>query len=190
MEDQRSGMPILVILSVAVCYLSFLNIRQPISFEAMLWDIQEPDSTIVALQGTKEDGIYFLPPGAVFREWTQDAGIIPDGKKGTPIALRNGVLFSFSDGNWKQKNISSATKIGLGIPIDINSVSATDLLLVPGIGEEMAAKIILLRGEKGGFPTLEALKDVPGIKEKKLNRLKPYLYADSVGRKSVNELLN
>jgi len=51
------------------------------------------------------------------------------------------------------------------IPLDLNRASVEDLCLVPGIGESLAHEIVDDRRRKGGFRSLEELKNVTGIGE-------------------------
>ncbi len=66
-------------------------------------------------------------------------------------------------------------RLALGIPIDLNRSSLEDLVLVPGIGEKTAEKIVEERRLNGTFGKLEELMRVKGIKEKRLERLRRYL---------------
>jgi competence protein ComEA len=66
-------------------------------------------------------------------------------------------------------------RLALGLPIDINGATLEDLMLISGIGEKTAEKIIQLRQERGHFKRLEELMEVKGIKEKRFQQLKPYL---------------
>lgn len=58
-------------------------------------------------------------------------------------------------------------------PLNLNSATAEQLELLPGVGPAMAAKIIAVRKEKGGFKSVEELDDIPGIGEKKMEKLRP-----------------
>lgn len=56
----------------------------------------------------------------------------------------------------------TADKGGL---LDINRASASELMTLPGIGETKANQIIAYREANGPFESVEALKNVPGIKD-------------------------
>jgi competence protein ComEA len=58
------------------------------------------------------------------------------------------------------------------IPLDLNRVSAEDLCLIPGIGESLAREIVTYRERRKGFRSIEELKKVKGIGEKKYKDLK------------------
>ena len=49
--------------------------------------------------------------------------------------------------------------------IDINSATAEELTILPGIGDSLAKAIVAYRGENGTFDSLEQLMEVPGIGE-------------------------
>ncbi|MFN3406788.1 MAG: ComEA family DNA-binding protein [Caldimicrobium sp.] len=63
--------------------------------------------------------------------------------------------------------------------IDLNKANLNQLKALPGIGEVTAKAIIDLREKKGGFKSIEELKEVKGIGEKKLEVLKNYLTINS-----------
>jgi competence protein ComEA len=60
------------------------------------------------------------------------------------------------------------------IPLDLNRVSIEDLCLVPEIGELLAREIVVYREKKRGFRSVEELKNVKGIGEKKYQSLKNF----------------
>lgn len=54
---------------------------------------------------------------------------------------------------------------GNGGLLDINKATVDELMSLPGIGESKASKIIAYREANGPFASVEALKQVPGIKD-------------------------
>ncbi|MFH1710471.1 MAG: helix-hairpin-helix domain-containing protein [bacterium] len=59
--------------------------------------------------------------------------------------------------------------------VNINSADEKELDNLPGVGPAMAKKIFDHRSEKGRFSNIEELKEVPGISEKKFEKLKKYI---------------
>ena len=74
--------------------------------------------------------------------------------------------------------IANAERLALGMPIDINKATEDDLLLVKGIGEATAKKILDLRNKLGRFGDINQLMEIKGIKEKKLAEIRKYLYVE------------
>lgn len=60
------------------------------------------------------------------------------------------------------------------IPLDLNQVSMEDLCLISGIGESLAREMITYRERRRGFRSVEDLKNVRGIGEKKYQSLKGF----------------
>ena len=67
------------------------------------------------------------------------------------------------------------SRLALGVPLNINQASVTELSQVPGINDKLANEIVALRVRKGGFSKLENLCEVKGIGPATVRRLKPYL---------------
>jgi competence protein ComEA len=59
--------------------------------------------------------------------------------------------------------------------ISLNQATAEDLSRLPGIGPELASRIISYREEHGDFLHTDSLLKVPGIGETKLREITPYL---------------
>jgi comEA protein len=59
--------------------------------------------------------------------------------------------------------------------VNINTATAEELQLLPGIGEARAKAVIALRKQSGGFKSVDELTQVKGIGAKALDRLRPYV---------------
>src|SRR5262245_38906619 len=66
--------------------------------------------------------------------------------------------------------------------IDPNVATLEELEGLPGIGPARAAAIVAQRRERGRFRRLEDLLEVPGIGDKTLERLRPYLVPPREGQ--------
>ena len=62
--------------------------------------------------------------------------------------------------------------------VNINTATFDELLLIPGIGETMAQRIIDYRARKGGFASVEDLLNVSGISPQKLEQIRPMLIVE------------
>ena len=56
--------------------------------------------------------------------------------------------------------------------VDLNTASKEELMTLSGIGEVKAEAIIRYREEKGGFTSIEELKEIEGIKDGVFNKVK------------------
>jgi competence protein ComEA len=70
----------------------------------------------------------------------------------------------------------SASKKGASLtgPIDLNRATEADLQKIPGIGPTLARRIVEERGKRP-FQSVDDLGHVPGIKQKKLDQVRPYV---------------
>ncbi len=69
-----------------------------------------------------------------------------------------------------------------GFPIDINAAGRSELMMLPGIGEKTADRIIEKRREKGGFTSTEDLLEVKGIGPGKYERVRRLITAGKDAR--------
>jgi competence protein ComEA len=70
--------------------------------------------------------------------------------------------------------IPAAERIAMGIPLDINSMSESDLDKIPGIGPALAGRIVRYRQNNGGRMSVQELLLVEGVGEKKFADLQKF----------------
>lgn len=70
--------------------------------------------------------------------------------------------------------------------IELNHADAAALCALPGIGEGRAAAILEWREENGGFDSVDELAEIPGIGEKILEALRPYVFVEEKAEKQEN----
>ncbi len=84
-------------------------------------------------------------------------------------------VLDFNTSNFHKKE---ASKLPGEKTININTAGTKDLVLLPGIGEKTAQKIIELRKKKGRFTKLDELLEVRGIGKTRFNNIEKFLYID------------
>ena len=68
-------------------------------------------------------------------------------------------------------------------PLDLNTATAEELAELPGIGEELARRIVEYRTEHGPFGDVAELMEVSGIGEGKMDALKDRVTVDGEATK-------
>lgn len=63
-------------------------------------------------------------------------------------------------------------------PLDLNTATEEELTQLPGIGEELAQRIVVYREENGPFTTVDDLMNVSGIGEGKFEALSDRITVD------------
>ena len=63
--------------------------------------------------------------------------------------------------------------------IDINTADAATLYLLPGIGTQLAQRVIEYRTRHGSFESIERLQDVKGIGRRTVQHLRPFATASA-----------
>lgn len=128
-------------------------------------------------------GIYLFQNPPTLREAIERAGGLRETAQfDTPSSskiLETGTLLTVGKESPKEIHVKiermAANKLLVfSIPLDLNRVSIEDLCLIPGIGESLAQKIITYRERRRGFRSVEELKNVNGIGEKKFHSFKTY----------------
>jgi competence protein ComEA len=73
------------------------------------------------------------------------------------------------------ERMSGRDLLTLGLALDPNLATATDLEALPGIGPVLAQRIVEFREEQGPFKDIEALQKVKGLGPKILEKIRPYM---------------
>ena len=90
-------------------------------------------------------------------------------RNGRALALVLLALFTLG-----QAALAAETPPLVGV-VNVNTASAEELQLLPGIGARRAEAVVALRRQRGGFKSVEELKDVKGIGDAGLQKLRPYV---------------
>lgn len=151
---------------------------------------------VVEVEGeVRKPGIYTFPDSPRLKEVLEKAGGLKvpawmdEDTSSSP--LKSGALITVQPipstfQEEKDRGEARTIKIKIGtmearklllfdLPLDLNRVTAEDLLLLPGIGESLASEIITYRERRKGFRSVEELKEVKGIGEKNWKKFQPFL---------------
>jgi competence protein ComEA len=140
---------------------------------------------VVAVQGrVRRPGLVKLPPGARIADAIDAAGgALP----GTDLSYVNlaqkvadGQLIVISQsgpaggtaGSSGSSGGAADGSSGPGQPINLNTASVSDFDTLPGIGPELAARIVAYRTQHGAFHSVEELRNVSGIGDAKFAEIK------------------
>lgn len=146
---------IIAIIAVLVCSYSF-KISSKNKNEIIMVEIKGEVENETAIE---------LPLGSTFEDLLNIINLKDDADISSFSRLE--VLY-----NNQIINIPKKTNVDL---ISINSADINSLIKLPGIGESTANRIIEYRERYGSFNSLDELKNVYGIGEKKFEKLKSFI---------------
>jgi competence protein ComEA len=176
---------LIVVAAVVILYavLSLARLAPP-SAPLIPWSDERGGPVVAEFSGSEGvGGIYFLPEGATVAELLRAAGVTdlrPFARAALSHRLKRGEKITATpDHRLGAEPMDAAARIHFGVPLDVNTASFAELVLVPGIGETTAARILAERQRRGAFMQMEGLMRVKGIKEKKLAELRRYLIVAS-----------
>jgi|DewCreStandDraft_4_1066084.scaffolds.fasta_scaffold01070_2 comEA protein len=89
------------------------------------------------------------------------------------ISLISGCLIYFFT-SFKSK-IKKENIILTSTYVNINKADIDELDKLPGIGKTIAKRIVDYRGKNNGFKNIEELRNIKGITNKKLEKIKQYI---------------
>jgi competence protein ComEA len=180
---QRIG--VLTVLSLCFFFYGWQHYwsRQPSSITLPIWGEQKQGWLAVEVFLEQEGkGLFFVPQEAKLEELMAKAEFEGIQTQHGNVGIRSlGVISGASlvfnrSGVLTIGEMASARKLALGLPLNLNAITEEDLTLVPGIGTKLAKEIVRLRNVSGAFKNAGELLHVPGIKEKKLQQIWPYLF--------------
>jgi competence protein ComEA len=176
-----------VLFALALFLLGWLYLRfYPRSFSSHSEKVGA-EKVVELIGQVRTPGIHFFERSPTLQEAIQTAGglkeiPLPDS---APLSerLETGTLVTVErereEVTIKLGRMEARKLLVFAIPLDLNRVSAEDLCLIPGIGESLAREMIAYRQRRKGFRSLEDIKNVKGIGEKKWEELKPFFTVDS-----------
>ncbi len=148
---------------------------------------QKPGYRTVELKGPiREQGIYFVPPQTTlsgFLDMLGFKGKAVFSKKELSRVLSTGDVINFAGSAPDRsavahRGLQNSKRYVLDMPINLNTATAEDLALIPGIGEKTAEAIVQARSYLGAFKEIEDLLEVRGIGHKKLEAFRKYFYIE------------
>lgn len=160
-EKMRRTTPSKSILYLALlCILFYLASVYGGGAPYPVHEVKSPANVYVEVEEGGVSTVHVLKTPSDIAEFSDKYGVDREIGSGMKIVLNAGATDRYG-------RISGLRNISLGVPIGINSAGPDDLAALPGIGEELAARIISYREEKGGFTSVSELVEVKGIGDKK-----------------------
>ena len=135
-------------------------------------------------------GVYYLEQGARVYEALECAGglsenaapaylnearIVQDGEHIVALSVEEVAALDAGGGMPLTEDAIEASSAVASPLVNINTATSEQLQSLSGIGEATAAKIIADREKNGPFSSIEDIKRVSGIGEKKFESLAPYI---------------
>jgi competence protein ComEA len=178
-ENQTRGLIAFCVILAVIPFIVFLLLPL-MKYEIPDFTSQCDGCIIMELVDENQNaGIYFIKPENTLAQYLKAAGIKQSVRDDIPI--RTGIKLISTPGEEDEivvGKMDAAKRLALGLPLNINDVSGNDLIMVKGIGEKTAKKILELRDRNGRFKKIEELMEIKGIKEKRLAEMREYLYIE------------
>lgn len=176
-KDILKGFPVLILLILGISFLKSAADDNN-SSNAVHMD----GNVFVQVEGDVEyPGVYSFDHepdiSEVMEKGRGESSSPAEDNKSNPLHSGTKVMISEEKGRYRYSfgEISSFNKITLGLAVSINAESKEGLAAVPGIGKQLAGEIVREREKRGGFKSLEELKSVPGIGDKKYKTIAAYV---------------
>ena len=140
---------------------------------------------VVEVSGeVQKPGIYIFHHSPLLKEAIEKAGGLREeslfDEKNLSETLQTGTLVHVMKEsreviNVKLERMEARKLIVFSLPLDLNRASAEDLCFIPGIGDPLGREIVAYRERRRAFRSVEELKNVKGIGDKKFESIKTFL---------------
>ena len=179
---QQTVLFLLALLILALIFYKFYFHPQPVPEEVY------NEIVVEVLGEVQNPGVYIFKNPPTLVEAVKKAGAFKEsarfGGAQSSEGLKTGTLLNVSKESPKEVKITlgrmEARKLlAFSIPLDLNRVSVEDLCLIPGIGESLAREIVTYRERRRGFRSVDELKNVKGIGDKKWKEFKNFFVVRS-----------
>lgn len=167
---QETGLLVLCLLLAAVALVALARSRKAGAVPATIADCRQP----VELAVGKRHWLLCRAGGRNLAELLAARGVEPCPKQAVPVPARSLVRVA---GRCRStvRPMPGAHLLLLGLTIDVNSATGSDLEALPGIGPSLARRIIAERTRRGCFSTAAELLDVKGIGPVRLERISSHI---------------
>jgi competence protein ComEA len=178
---QVDGLLAVMLITAVICLFSFFSNRYAHKDDGIVHGDPRDGPVVVKLSGDlRQGGIYYFPNHTPLFSLLKIAGIEghePLDRNLLALPLTAGQIVTLDAGHrLTLGQMDAVLRLALDLPIDLNRATLDDLMLIPGIGESTAAKIVQFREATGPFKKVADLRKIPGIKEKKLEQWGRHFY--------------
>jgi len=178
-RQTRGVAAVSIILAVIPFFCFFYTDRMDSDFP--VFSLSGSDNLAIEIMDKEgRSGLFFVRPGTTARQLF--ASLDSNRVLKQDFKLQNAMKVSLDPKNdhptLSVGKMDAAKRLSLGLPVDVNLAGKEELILISGIGEKLAGHIVAYRSRTGRIKTLDQLMEIKGIKEKKLAKLKRYLYVD------------
>ena len=185
-ENNHMGRLIILALALAVT-LPVLLKKHFGRYEGskIIFSVHSPELVMVSIDGDVEHpGIYLSSANSLTDKDISLSGLFQGLNLSGSVYIEkdlilDGATFTVSrqrDNSFKIStgSIPAPQRMVLGIPLDLQKMTARDFMCLPGIGPVLSARIAQYRQDNGGKLEPSDLINVQGIGEKRYNALKKY----------------
>lgn len=158
--NRRSGARNSVLYLALLCLVYYLASVYGGDAAYPVREVKSPANIYVEVEDKGSAAVHVLKTPSEANEFRAEYEIDKEIGNGLKLFLTDGSVDGYG-------RISGLRSISLGAPVGLNSAGASDLAALPGIGEELAGRIISYREENGGFTSVSELIEVKGIGDKK-----------------------